>query len=178
MSTKEWVITIIIALIVALIIRLFVFEIVRVDGPSMNETLYTNDRVYVEKLVFRFKGPQRGDIVECYDRKFDIVMYGKRKNTYIKRVIGLPGDTVEIVGGTTYINGKVFPSPFLTAYNATVGSYDGKWVVPAGQYFVMGDNRANSEDSRLPEVGFIPRADIKGRGVLRLYPFNKIGVLK
>ena len=105
----EWVKAVIIALVIALTLRTLVFEVVRVEGPSMQDTLHTGQRVYIEKLLFRLTGPKRGDIVECY--------FGSdREKTYIKRVIGLPGEELVIQDGKIYINGYLYDDPWFDEY--------------------------------------------------------------
>ena len=174
----EWVIIIVGALLVTFLLRTFVFEMVRVDGESMQSTLYSGERVYMEKLVLRFTGPERGDIVECYYRDYDEATYGKRTYTYIKRIVGLPGETVKLDGKDIYINGVLLDEPYLDDYQDSVYMGEKEIVVPEGEYFVLGDNRANSSDSRRESVGCIPRKDILGKGLFRLWPLDKISALK
>lgn len=157
-----WIIAIGIAVAVAFLVRAFLFEIILVDGPSMQPTLRTDERLAVEK-VSRYAGlPERGDII--------IVHYpdGTNRN-YVKRAIGLPGDTVEIKNSVVYVNGEAlnetYTSPEPYADMEAV-------VVPEDSVFVMGDNRANSMDSRI--VGPIKHEWIVGHAMAVIFPFNEI----
>lgn len=156
-----WVFAIVIAVVAAFLIRAFLFEIIMVDGPSMQPTLHTDERLAVEKVT-RYGGlPQRGEII--------IVHYpdGTNRN-YVKRAIGLPGETVEIKDSTVYIDGQplseeyVSPEPYQDMPAV---------VVPENSVFVMGDNRANSMDSRM--VGAIPHGQIVGHAVAVIFPFDE-----
>ena len=170
-NVLDWVRVFALALAIALIIRVAVFEIVRVDGPSMQETLYTGQRVLIEKLVFRFTGPRRGDIVECY--------FGSDRSTsYIKRVIGLPGEELSIRDGRIFIDGYEYADPQFDVTERELNYLEGTWQIPEGEYFLMGDNRLDSTDSRSAAVGCVPRNNILGRGVLRVWPFDTITVLR
>ena len=156
-----WVIAIAVAVAVAFLIRAFVFEIIMVDGPSMQPTLHTNERLAVEKVT-RYGGlPQRGEIV--------IVHYPNgTNNNYVKRVIGLPGETVEVKNSVVYINGQPLSEDYVSseAY-ADMGAV----TVPENSVFVMGDNRANSEDSRY--VGAIARDQIVGHAMAVIWPIGE-----
>lgn len=161
-SVWGWLIAIGIAVAAALLIRAFLFEIILVDGPSMQPTLYTNERLAVEK-VSRYAGlPQRGDIV--------IVHYSDgTDNNYVKRVIGLPGETIEIKDSTVYINGQALEEDYISSYPyADMASI----TVAEDTVFVMGDNRANSTDSRA--VGPIRQEQIVGHAVAVIFPFDQI----
>lgn len=142
-----------------------------VNGTSMVPTLENGDQLICDKLTYRFRDPERFDIV--------IFPYQYAENTYfIKRVIGLPGETVRIdENGTIYINGEVLEEN----YGAEVMQYAGlaadEIQLGDDEYFVLGDNRNVSEDSRYPDVGNIKRENIIGRALVRIYPFSKIGLL-
>ena len=141
-------------------------EIILVDGPSMEPTLYTNERLAVEK-VSRYAGlPQRGDIV--------IVHYSDgTDNNYVKRVIGLPGETVEVRNSTVYINGEALAEDYVSAK-----PYEdmAPVTVPEDTIFVMGNNRANSTDSRI--VGSVRQDQSVGYAFAILYPFDKMRELE
>lgn len=157
-----WVLAIGIAVAVAFLVRAFLFEIILVDGPSMQPTLHTDERLAVEK-VSRYMGlPERGDII--------IVHYSDgTNNNYVKRVIGLPGETVEVRDGTVYINGEALDEEYIsTQPYADMEPV----VVPEDTVFVMGDNRANSMDSRI--VGPIRHDQIVGHAMAVIFPFNEI----
>jgi signal peptidase I len=156
--------------ILAMGIRHFVAEARYIPSGSMLPTLQINDRLIVDKLMYRFSDPQRGDIVVFSPT--DALEKQNFKDAFIKRTIGLPGETVEVKGGTVYING----TPLREQYLDEKPSYHyGPVTVPEGQYLVLGDNRNNSYDSHY--WGFVPRENIIGRAVIRFWPLNRIGDL-
>lgn len=150
----EWVVTLAVALVIAVVVRTFFVEPVRVDGNSMYPTLKHGEVMIVSKMAYRFGGePERFDVVICH--------YPNRGNTnFVKRVIGLPGDTVQVADGVLFVNGVSYPEKFL--HERMLEDF-GPYTVPEGRYFVMGDNRNNSNDSRRAEVGPLDREYIVGR---------------
>lgn len=155
----------ILAIVIALCLRLFVFELVRVEGPSMQPTLEDNELLFVEKVSKLFSTPNRYDVVICH--------YDDSNTNYVKRVIGLPGETISIVDGKPYINGEPLEDDF---YGSGLKPHDMDPVtIPDDCIFVMGDNRANSKDS--VSIGPIPTKYIVGRAVFIVWPFSKIGTL-
>ena len=158
----EWVVTIAAAVLIAFVIRTFLFEPVRVDGGSMLETLQDGEIMFVTKYDYLTSGPERFDVVICH--------YPNRGSTnFVKRVVGLPGDTVEIRGGYLYVNGERYEEDYIEHRPyADFAAY----TVPEGYYFVMGDNRANSHDSRADDVGPIARDQIVGHVQSVLFPFS------
>ena len=150
--------------LIALTIRSFVAEPIRVDGDSMIPTLVHNEDMLVEKMSYWFSDPQRGDIIICY--------YPGYTESCVKRVIGLPGETVEVRGGKIFINGNELDE---SAYwdGQIVGDMD-PVVIGARHVFVVGDNRNGSKDSRNASVGAIPYAKVVGRVVAVVYPFNEV----
>ena len=168
-DAREWVVSIVTALLAVLIIRSFFFTIIRVDGPSMTDTLQNNDRLFVTVLDMKLHGPDRFDVV--------ITHYDDTRKEYVKRVIGLPGDTLEVKSGVLYVNGEAYEEPFLSPdriVNYSLPQYDfGPIEVPEGSYFVMGDNRDNSRDSR--RVGFLSEDKIVGKVRYIIWPLNRIG---
>ena len=164
----EWVLTIVAALAIALCIRSFVFEPVRVDGSSMYPNLINNEHMAMEKVSLWFSPPKRGDIVICF--------YPGYKISCVKRVIGLPGETVSIEGGKVNINGEVLDE---AAYWQDQIYQDLSPVqIGKDQYFVMGDNRNESKDSRNVSVGPIPGYKIVGRVHAVIWPFRNIRGIK
>jgi signal peptidase I len=155
----DWLRSILIAIVLAMLIRLFLFEVFVVEGRSMYPTLIEAERVMVNKLVYRFDNPRLGDIVV-----FEFVP----GRDFIKRVIGVEGDKIEIINGRLYINNKLLDEPYLLE-NMEVYNY-GPVIVPPGYLFLMGDYRQNSMDSRDPRVGFISEEDIKGRAFFIFWP--------
>lgn len=160
---KEWLKCIVIAVAVAMFIRTFIVELYVVDGPSMNPTLQHAERLVVNKFVYRMRAPERGEIL--------IFKFPKdQTRDFIKRVIAVPGDTIEIQDGHVFVNGELQNEPFILS--KTRGSYP-LATVPEGTIFVMGDNRNNSEDSRFPDVGFVPFELIQGKASVIFWPLDK-----
>ena len=140
----------------------------------MESTLNDGDNLIVDKITYRFKDPQRFDII--------VFPFQYEENTfYIKRIIGLPGETVQIdLDGTIYIDGEALEENYGREIikPENVGIAIKPIVLGEDEYFVMGDNRNNSSDSRDPSVGNIHRRDIIGRAFIRIWPFSKFGILK
>ena len=164
---KDWVISIAIAVVLALFIRHFVVELYLVDGPSMRPTLQNQERLVVNKFIYRFKEPAKGEVL-IFQSPAD------PQKDYIKRVIATPGDTIEIKDGKVFVNNQLQKEEYLS--RETRGSYE-LATVPAGHLFVMGDNRNNSDDSRSKSVGFVPYKLIKGKAMVVFWPFNELKTL-
>lgn len=161
----EWIMVIVVAVVMAFVVRSFIFEPVRVDGTSMLNTLQDNDFMIATKFDYIIGDPERFDIVICdYPNTDD----GKYR---VKRVIGLPGETIELRAGELYVDGELIEQNFDMTENE---DYFGPYTVPEGCYFVMGDNRDNSKDSRSPMVGALPRSMIKGHVQAVVYPFDRM----
>lgn len=157
----------------AFAVRQFLAEPTMVQGESMETTLMDRERVFVEKVSYWFREPERGDIVIC--------KYPGRYERFVKRVIGLPGETIEIKkDGFVYINGeRLDESAYagdwygkIKVYVNTIGNVNGCYTVPEGHYFVMGDNRNWSNDSRYSDVGAIPTSQILGKVRSVIWPLN------
>ncbi len=164
--------TVALSIILALGIRTFIAEARWIPSESMVPTLKINDKLIVDKLSYRFTAPQRGDVVVFSPtdniKKNDPTL----KDAFIKRVIGLPGDKVEVKGGRVYINDK----PRREEYIKEAPLYQfGPVVVPPDSYLVLGDNRNNSYDSHF--WGFVPRENIIGHAIVRFWPPDRIGEL-
>jgi len=160
--------TIGLSLILAFGIRTFIAEARYIPSGSMEPTLQVNDRLIIDKVSYNFKGPQRGDIVVF--EPTDTLLQQNFHDAFIKRVIGLPRETVEVKGGRVYINNK----PLKENYIAAAPDYTwGPEVVPAGSYLVLGDNRNSSYDSHY--WGFVPRDRIVGRAIVRFWPLDRVG---
>ena len=152
----------------------FVGQRTEVDGSSMEPTLTNGDNLIVDKLSYRFRDPERLDII-VFPYKH------KPKTYYIKRIIGLPGETVQIdEQGNIYINGEILSESYGREIirPENVGLAAEPIVLGEDEYFVMGDNRNNSTDSRFAQVGNIKREDIIGRAWVRIWPFSSFGILK
>lgn len=163
---KDIVEAVLIAVILAVIIRTFVIQPFFIPSSSMEPTLKPGDRIIVNKFIYRFKNIQRGDII-VFKYPLD------PSRDFIKRVIGLPGETVEIRDSVLYINDKKVNQPFLPK-GLKYGSY-GPVQIPQGQYFMMGDNRNNSEDSRV--WGFLPRDNVIGKAFVVFWPVDRLKLL-
>ena len=148
-------------------VRPFVLEAFRIPSESMVPTLEVGDRVFVNKFIYRFTEPERGDIVV-----FESVNGGEED--LIKRVVALPGDEIQVRSGTLLVNGEEQEEPYLNKELPFNGSYE-PTKVPEGEVFVMGDNRANSADSRV--FGPLPVENIEGEAFMRFWPPTRIGTL-
>ncbi len=146
-----------------------------VKQTSMEDTLHENDYMIMYRLAYKKHAPERGDII-IFQSSLVNEDSGKDK-LLIKRVIGLPGDQIMISGGMVYINGEAYEEDYLKdGYTPAfeIPAEGETYVVPDGTYFCMGDNRVGSVDSRRSEVGVVPEDTIKGKVVIRLFPFSKI----
>ncbi|MEM8604604.1 MAG: signal peptidase I [Cyanobacteria bacterium P01_H01_bin.121] len=156
--------------VLALGIRTFVAEARYIPSGSMLPTLQINDRLIVDKVSYRFDQPERGDIV-VFDPTDELRRQDFR-DAFIKRVIGLPGEVVQVWGGQVFIDGVPLSEDYLQA----LPEYEwGPEQVPADQYLVLGDNRNNSYDSH--HWGFVPRDKIIGRAAVRFWPPNRVGTV-
>ncbi|MBW4650120.1 MAG: signal peptidase I [Kastovskya adunca ATA6-11-RM4] len=154
--------------ILAFGIRSFVAEARYIPSGSMLPTLQINDRLIIEKVSYNFRSPERGDIVVFSPT--DTLKQQNFKDAFIKRVIGLPGEKVEVKGGRVYVNDQ----PLRENYIEERPEYNyGPVTVTADQYLVLGDNRNNSYDSHY--WGFVPRDRIIGRAAVRFWPLNRVG---
>ena len=161
-----------VALVITFLLIKYVGQRTVVDGQSMEPTLYNNDNLIVDKISYRFKDPERFDII--------VFPYQYKDDTYyIKRIIGLPGETVQIdTEGNIYIDGEILEEsygkeiikdPVLAAQPITLGD---------DEYFVLGDNRNHSGDSRFADVGNVKRSQINGRAFFRMWPISSMGLIK
>jgi len=158
--------TVLPALLIALLINVFVGQATRVEGQSMEPNLHTDQRLVVEKVSYRFHGPQRFDVVV-------LKLPNQSEELLIKRVVGLPGETVEIRDETVYINGEPLDEPF--SHGITNAGRHSRVTVPPLHVFVLGDNRDHSNDSRA--FGPIPIDNIVGRAWLSYWPPEEAGLV-
>ena len=171
----EWVRVIVIAVVAALVLNCFIIINSVVPSGSMESTIMTGSRMFGFRLAYLFNGPEQGDIIIF---KYPV----DESQTFVKRVIGVPGDTVEIKGGVTYVNGEVLDEPYLneTPYELDFGPY----VVPEDSYFVMGDNRNHSNDARYwtdsngNPINFVTRKQILAKAIICYWPLSDFGILK
>ncbi len=197
----EWVYTIAIAIAIAFLIKTFLFDIVKVDGSSMYPTLVDGDRLIVSRLNYK---PKTGDIVildstykdrqSYYDTvaksegKEELGIFDKitvklpqnlKKRFYVKRVIAMPGQTVDIKDGKVYIDGELFEEEYYKGITSPIDSVmQFPLTVEEGTVFVMGDNRPRSKDSRSHELGLVPFKALLGKSQVRIWPLSEIGITK
>ena len=166
-EVRGWARDIFFTVLVAILLVIFVVQPVKVEGISMEPRLEPQDRILVNKFVYYFSGVERGDIV--------VFWYPKdHTKSFIKRVIGLPGETVEVRSGVVYLNGEELSEPYLPG-DSDYESYP-LLVVPPDHYFVMGDHRSSSNDSR--DWGFVPVQNIFGEAVFRYWPLSNLGLIR
>jgi signal peptidase I len=181
----EYVAIVAVAILVALAVQSWLLKPYRIPSGSMLDTLRPGDRVLVNRVVYHLREPHRGDVIVFnYPEDPDVV--------FIKRVVGVPGDTLEVKDGRLYVNGSKLAEPYVhrsrghldptVAQAAIAGStmhdpwsLSEPYRVPDGNYFVMGDNRTDSDDSR--DWGTVPRAAIVGEGLATYWPFSRLRAL-
>ncbi len=162
---RVWARDLVVALGLAMIIIVFFYQPVKVEGTSMAPLLSDQERIFINKFVYHFEPIERGDVV--------VFWYPlDRCKSFIKRVIGLPGDEVEIRRGRVYINGKNFDEPYVPSQYIDTAAY-GPVQIPPEEYFVMGDHRISSNDSRI--FGPVPAAFIYGKAVFAYWPWTQFG---
>ena len=188
----SWVFTLLGAVIVALAIRSLIFEPIRVDGASMNDTLANGEAMFVSKLDYAstwFSFPWQSDEAKenaarittgfGSPSQFDVVIVrypGRGDTNFVKRLIGLPGDRVKLEGGYLYVNGEKYDEPYVKDEYRAGGRNDfGPVTVPEGRYFVLGDHRSVSVDSRSKAVGCVAAEQIVGKLTWRIWPLKKFG---
>lgn len=164
---REYIESLVVAVVLALLIILFVAQSFRVEGESMVPTLRDGERLLVDKVTYRFRPPRRGEIIV-----FPFPADPRRK--FIKRVVGLPGDTIEIRDRKLLVNGQPVEEDYIRG--PMYQSY-GPITVPEGTVFVLGDNRNVSEDSRFRDVGPIALDKIIGRALIVYWPIGEIGLV-
>ncbi len=165
----EWIMVFVVAGAMALTVRTLIFEPVRVDGASMMYTLEDGEFMIATKYDYLLGDPERFDIVICDYPNTSDGMYR------VKRVIGLPDETIELRAGELYVNGEHVEQNFEMTPNQT---YFGPYTVPPGHYFVVGDNRNNSKDSRSAMVGPLPRDMIEGHVRAVVFPFSRFRMME
>jgi len=156
-------------LIFTLFMVKYVWQRIEVVGSSMEDTLYDKDNIIVEKISYRFDNPHRFDII-VFPYQYD------KKTLYVKRIIGLPGETVYIDDkGNIFINDILLHEKYGKEIIAESGVASNAVTLGEDEYFVLGDNRNNSKDSRYEDVGFIKRGDIIGKAWILIWPLNEFG---
>ncbi|OQA57412.1 MAG: Signal peptidase I P [Candidatus Omnitrophica bacterium ADurb.Bin277] len=172
---KDWGEPLLVAAILAIVIRTFVVGPYKIPSGSMKPTFMEEDKIFVDKISYRFREPARGDII-VFKYPLD------RKKDFVKRLAGLPGDTIEIRDGRLHVNGKAMTEPPFGKYRYynveswEYGQSDRLIKVPDGYFFTLGDNSAHSADSR--QWGFVPRKDVVGKAVLIWWPPKRVRIAK
>lgn len=165
-----WLLYIVLIIAFTWFVVTFMGQRTEVSGSSMETTLSDKDQLIVDKMTYRFRDPKRYDIV--------VFPYQYQDNTYyIKRIIGLPGETVQILSGMVYIDGMRLDEHYGNEMMENPGIAEEPLTLDENEYFVLGDNRNNSSDSRASDVGLIHRKDLIGRAWIRVWPLSQIGVI-
>jgi signal peptidase I len=169
-ATLSWFRDLFLSVLIAIVVILFLYQPVKVEGTSMMPSLQNDERIFINKFVYRFgiSNIDRGDTV--------VFLYpGDPTKSYIKRVIGIPGDTVEIDRGRVIVNKNPIAEPYVAEDNRDNVSMNAQ-VVPAEKYFVLGDHRSSSNDSR--SWGLVPREYIYGKAVFVYWPLENLGAVR
>jgi signal peptidase I len=164
---RSWTRDLAVALGLAIVIMIFLYQPVKVEGTSMNPLLSDQERIFINKFIYRFEPIERGDVV--------VFWYPlDRSKSFIKRVVALPGETIEIRAGNVYVNGRELPDQYVPSSYLDGSNYPARRI-PPGEYFVMGDHRDSSNDSRV--FGSVPRPYIYGKAVFAYWPVDHFGSL-
>ncbi len=170
-AALNWVGCILVILVVAFVLLRFVGQSIQVTGEAMQPTLKNGDQLIIDKITYAFSEP----------RRFDVIVFPSpyRMDTYyFRRIIGLPGETVQIANGEIFINGQAVAESFPVEEGPfESGLASMPLTLEEGEYFVLGDNRADSTDSRNSSIGNIQESSIIGRAVLRIWPPNRLGLI-
>lgn len=162
---RGWVRDLLIASGLALVIIVFLYQPVKVEGTSMTPLLHDQERIFINKFIYKYEPIQRGDVV--------VFWYPRDRNkSFIKRVIALPGETVEIRGGRVFVEDRLIDEPYVPPQYADSSSF-GPLRMPEGEYFLMGDHRSSSNDSRV--FGPVPEELIYGKAVFAYWPMERFG---
>ena len=164
---RSWVRDLFFSISISLFIILFVYQPVKVEGGSMEPGLQDQERIFINKLAYRLENIQHGDII--------VFRYPRDpRKSFIKRVVGLPGDHVRVLDGRVYLNGRLVSEPYVPEEYLDSRSHP-EIKVPADSYFVLGDHRSMSNDSR--DFGPVPRSYIYGKAVFGYWPMDRVGIL-
>ena len=169
-ATLSWFRDLSLSVVIAIVVILFLYQPVKVEGTSMMPALMDQERIFINKFVYRFGIADigRGDTVVFW-------FPGDPSKSYIKRIIGVPGDTVEVSDGAVSVNGRTLAEPYVTEEYRDHASMPRR-SVPPDEYFVLGDHRSSSNDSRT--WGMVPRRYIYGKAVFVYWPLDRLGVLR
>lgn len=188
---REWVLCIVAAFIIVSFLNSEVYALTQVKQYSMENTLVEGERLYIDKVNYHFSEPKAGDIIvflegETRDNFYERLQYvvkdmemkihkETRRNRFVKRVIGVPGDEIDIKDGKVYVNGELIKESYVKGITYK-NVQELPMVIPEGKLFVMGDNRERSNDSRA--FGLVDYNSIEGQVIFRIWPLNKLGRLK
>ena len=164
----EWLTAIGLAVLLFFVMRAFVFRVAQVTGNSMEPTLSHGDMVVLNRFSYIFSSPRVGDIVA-------FPFQGQPNQHYIKRIVAVPGDVVDLRAGVFYINNEPLNDDFSLPPTISLGDVLFPVTVEEGRFFVLGDNRNGSMDSRFTSVGTVPARDMVGRVAIRIFPFDRFG---
>lgn len=168
----KWIVDIVVVLVLALFVMHFFGTKVSVVGNSMSEELVNNDQVLINTLIYRLREPKRMDVIA-----FSKTDTNQNSTSYIKRIIGLPGETIQIKEGYIYINGELWNHSFNDGTIVNAGLASNVVNLAKNEYFVIGDKPNNSEDSRAATIGTVKKNEIKGTVWLIIEPFVRIGLV-
>ena len=186
-ALREWIDAIVIAAVLAIFLRTFFFQIYKIPTTSMVPALVPGDKIFVSKLTYGPKIPFTSLRIPGFSKpkRFDVIVFippiaSERNKAYVKRLIGLPGDLIELKDGNIYINGKIVVDPKIAGtyyYNQGAYGVEGKGIiVPDDKYFFLGDNSISSKDGR--EWGFADEKDVIGKAILIWWPPKRIAMLE
>lgn len=168
----RWVFEIVVTLVLAAMVGIMLFQTVTMQESSMEPTIEVGDRFFINRVVYKFTSPKRGDLIVFRTNASDDAAL------HIRRVIGLPGETIQISGGRILIDGEAYKEGKDFPMISNPGLASSSITLESGEYFVLGDNRNNSEDSRYADVGMIKKRYIAGKIWFTCAPFEKLGFTK
>ena len=168
----RWVFEIVVTLVLAAMVGIMLFQTVTMQESSMEPTIAVGDRFFINRVVYKFSSPKRGDLIVFRTNASDDAAL------HIRRVIGLPGETIQISGGRILIDGEAYKEGKDFPMISNPGLASSSITLESGEYFVLGDNRNNSEDSRYADIGMIKKRYIAGKIWFTCAPFEKLGFTK
>ena len=168
----RWVFEIVVTLVLAAMVGIMLFQTVTMQESSMEPTIAVGDRFFINRVVYKFSSPQRGDLIVFRTNASDDAAL------HIRRVIGLPGETIQISGGRILIDGEAYKEGKDFPMISNPGLASSSITLESGEYFVLGDNRNNSEDSRYADIGMVQKRYIAGKIWFTCAPFEKLGFTK
>ena len=171
-SSMRWVFQIVVTLVLAAMVGIMLFQTVTMQESSMEPTIAVGDRFFINRVVYKFSSPKRGDLIVFRTNASDDAAL------HIRRVIGLPGETIQISGGRILIDGEAYKEGKDFPMISNPGLASSSITLESGEYFVLGDNRNNSEDSRYADIGMIKKRYIAGKIWFTCAPFEKLGFTK